>query len=344
MAMVFTTRHRSVRRQAVIGWNRLCSRKQQQRQRLRPDRSSLPFSQSAYEDPTLAWARSNPRLAQECLNPPPAARLGPSSGSGTAAAVDSLESYLEWRGWTVPEELRDDEPERATALISHVLSAPLTLASHFGLLAEHRDWCCVGARAEAGIPTAYWKEFLLLSSDSGASSPRRSGEPSRSGRDRLELSIDFVGPDIPPKLAEQSVRLAEGGDGRETAVVASLSLRGHHRGLFHDVPAVEANADPWDAYLLFNPGVGHPNLRVSWEPTLNAILGTNHPRRRPGALLLTAHSERDMARDAAILRDVYGLENLAYRENPFASRVSYEDPLEKHHFVRPNHYVAAVAI
>ena len=353
MAMAFTTRHRSVYRQFIIG-SRRCPWKQLYRLN-----RSLLFSQSAREDPALAWARSNPRLAQECLNPPSADSRGFSPGM----AMDSLESYLEWREWTVPNELEEPRggvlgdpaasKEHATALISHILSAPLTLASHFGRLSEHRGsdgtvddgvvelgWCCVGARAEASIPTAYWEEFLRFSR---ASMSSKESSPLSKNK-RLELSIDFIGPDIAPKLAEQSMSLAEGRDGHETEW--SLSLRGYHRGLFHDIPAFKGHAQTWDAYLLFNPGLGHPNLRASWEPTLNAILRNPQRERRPGKtlLLLTAHSERDMARDAAILGDVYELENVEYRENPFASRVAYKDPFEKHDVVRPNHYVATVVI
>jgi len=336
--MALSARFGSIRRQPIIR-SKVCP----PQQRYRSYRSSL-FLPSTYQDPTLVWARSNPRLAQECLRTPPIDRLDPS----LAIEMDSLESYLEWRGWKVPNE-RNDEPtggafENAQALVSHIMSAPLTVASKFKILTEHftsdwtsngsmvLNWCCVGARAEASIPTVYWEEFLLCSK-----------EYSSSRKMRLELSIEFIGPDIPLELSEQSVGLTESQDGNGPW---SLTLRGYHRGFFHDIPAVKANSKIWDAFLLFNPGLGHPNLRKAWEPTLKLLLdgGPKNPRKRPIMLLLTAHSEKDMARDAAILTDFYGLKDVVYQKNPFASRVAYEDPFEKNHFVRPNHYVATVMI
>jgi len=113
----------------------------------------------------------------------------------------------------------------------------------------------------------------------------------------------------------------------------------------------------WDGFILFNPGIGHPNLQESWEATIKFILKTRQP------LLLTAHSNIDARRDYAILKsmiqqkgqerhqqsvgeeDGYTNDNQGrkmddvtvmiedilrlpegYRRNPFASRQQFEDP------------------
>jgi len=316
-------------------------------------------SQTAYQDPTLRWAQSNPGMAQECLKPPP--RIN-SASSSIINHLESLDTYLEWRKWAFPNEINDqsagkafgDPKEKAKSLISHLLSAPLTLSSHIKAITKHSaykntgddnmvfDWCCVGARAEATIPLVYWNEFLMSSRKSLSSNESRSaGSSSLTSNENIEITLDFVGPDIPPKLPEQSVIIPSTPD-EEPFPITSLCLRGYHNGYFHDIPAIKE----WDAYVFFNPGFGHPNLRKSWESTLKLVLdrGRESTNETPRSLLLTAHSEHDMARDAAILSNIYGLRDVVYHENPFASRVVYEDPFEKNHFVRPNHYVANIVI
>lgn len=328
-----------------------------QQQRRKRQRVSF-FSQTAYQDPTLVWAQSNPRLAQECLNPPPPVNVTKPSSNNM---MESFEAYLEWRRWKFPKEITDgstdsefeDPRENAKALVSHLLSAPLTLASQSKHIIQHCandytendslefNWCCVGARAEASIPLMYWKEFLMSSRVSLASEDCISN----SLKKNLAISLDFIGPDIPPKLSEQSLVIPEGQVDNNNSYTTSLSLRGFHRGYFHESP-VKEKSNSWDVFILFNPGLGHPNLQKSWEPTLNLILNRGHKTtgNTPRVLLLTAHSEHDMDRDAAILSNDYGLKDISYHENPFASRIAYEDPFEKNHFVRPNHYIATVVI
>eukprot|EP00536_Pseudo-nitzschia_multiseries_P017096 jgi/Psemu1/314000/fgenesh1_kg.1378_\ len=286
--------------------------------------------------------------------------------------MQSLEAYLEWRSWTFPNELfdqvqgenRGEDREHAKSLVSHLLSAPLTLASQFKRLAEScgklprkdsnanesvaLDWCCVGARAEASIPALYWKEFLAVSMASASLRSNSTGGSSLLPETGVVLSLDFVGPDIPPKGSKQSIRISDEADG-SASPIASLSLRNHHRGYFHDIPETQTHypgSKGWDSYLFFNPGFGHPNLRQSWEPTLTMLFerGPSSDRETPLVLLLTAHSENDASRDGTILRDIYGVMDFEYHENPFASRVTYEDPFEKGHFVRPNHYVATILL
>ena len=105
---------------------------------------------------------------------------------------------------------------------------------------------------------------------------------------------------------------------------------------------VPASENSWDAYLLFNPGLGHDNLQKQWEPTLELLLSaystvgsqTGHTAR----IVFTAHSAEDAMRDTNLLTNYLLPEAPLYQENPFASRIRYQDPLQENHMVRPNHY------
>ncbi|KAL3935301.1 MAG: hypothetical protein SGBAC_009157 [Bacillariaceae sp.] len=179
----------------------------------------------------------------------------------------------------------------------HDLDAPIRLT-------------CVGARAEATLPSEYWKEFLIFSS----SLPNNETT-------NVDLILDFVGPDIHPPTPDAEVSCNS----------STIKLHWQYKGFLHNLDETET----WDTFVLMNPGIGHDKLKSGWKPTLDRILGTGRP------MLLTAHSEKDADRDAALLKQTYHLD-VHYEENPFASRVQYEDPFDKHHFVRPNHFMAIV--
>jgi hypothetical protein len=110
--------------------------------------------------------------------------------------------------------------------------------------------------------------------------------------------------------------------------------------LYHERNAGEERSS-CDTFLFFNPGFGHSNLQKSWEQTLQCIV--SEEQQTPRRLLLTAHSEKDALRDTAILKDRYGL-SVEYAINSFASRIQYQDPFDRNHYVSPNHYVAVVSI
>ena len=298
----------------------------------------VQYAQSVFQDPTLAWAQQNPQLAQACLNPPPA-DVEDCNAECINDATKSIEGYLQWRNWRLPGQLqRDDgdDTESAIALVSHVLSAPLTLANGItiGSLnstnqddsapSRQQNWCCVGARAEATLPAHYWKEFLVLTS-SQSSSKQASSDNS------LQMTLQFTGPDIPPKFPEQTLDATSSG---------SIALQGGFRGLYHESPGASSSEDnDRDGFVLFNPGCAHPNHVADWERTLDMILKKISRQTAPCTLLLTAHSAKDAERDFALLKDTFGLD-LDYQENPFASRVCYQDPFDPAHIVRPNHFVA----
>jgi hypothetical protein len=375
-----------------------------QKRHQRQHNNNVSFSQTSYRlnSTTIAWAQSNPRLAQECLNPPSWWELencywdGEQHGPENQQVPQSLEAYLKWRKWTFPKEIiqlrKKEGRDNATALISHILSAPLTLANQLSKhiirtsskknnekypTATNKDinaskdiihnLCCIGARAEASIPTSYWKEFLMLSSASLFLDKNKAGnnhcdDGGRSSlfppiiSQSLQISLDFIGPDILPNQLEQPISISIPINNNDNSNInkSTLSICGFHRGLFHEIPSIHNNNNNnnsnqntryWDTYIFFNPGFGHPNLQKSWADTLEIILGKkNQGNINPCSLILTAHSEKDAMRDSNILSNVYGLKNIEYHENPFSSRIAYEDPFEKGHFVRPNHYVATVII
>ena len=108
--------------------------------------------------------------------------------------------------------------------------------------------------------------------------------------------------------------------------------------MYHDNP--DASANDVHGFVLFNPGCAHPNHVKDWEITLQLILNQMTKQTTPCSMLLTAHSAKDAERDFALLQEKFGLD-LDYTENPFASRVCYQDPFDPTHIVRPNHFVAS---
>ena len=264
------------------------------------------FTRRRYHDETLSWARSNPEVAQISLKPPSTSV----PKDGNVVKLNTLEDYAQWRRW--PHSARASGlHERTMSLCSHVLSAPLTLANFFSQIeckGKPGRICCVGARAEATLPNIYWQEFLLLAAF-------RSGVP-------VNAALDFVGPDISTKTTDTTIGLHS---------ESTISLRWEFSGFLHDIPT----SLKWDAYVLLNPGLGHDNLIEGWEPTLDRLVAEKKPT------LLTAHSLKDAERDSSRFRRLYDL-NVRYHLNPFASRITYEDPFDPGHIVRPNQFVALI--
>jgi splicing suppressor protein 51 len=261
-----------------------------------------------YRDPVLKWAERNPKIAQLSLQPP-GWKL--TKYDTIDPFLISVEEYLSFRKWVLPSNGR----EKAIALTSHILSPPLTIALFFrSALADQGKrnsplrLCCVGARAEATLPYEYWKEFLLVSSLATKNS-------------EVEVQLEFVGPDIHLNTPDTTVSW-------NTSNI--ITLQWSHKGLLHDLHEVS-----WDAYVLMNPGLGHNNLIENWKPTLHRLLQANKP------ILLTAHSEIDAQRDAALLREVYRID-VNYELNPFSSFIRYEDPFDKNHYVSPNRFMAII--
>ena len=219
------------------------------------------------------------------------------------------------------------------------------------------------------------------------------------GATSLECTIDFVGPDVPHQLVTRTIDLSLAGndsdeatDGRRGGNGALYRLTmNYHPSFFHEVVLELRNKSsllggksgrtgegrgvvtpplPWDGYALFNPGFGHPNLKGQWHRTLRLLLGTGKP------MLITAHSEMDASRDAAVLGEMLSADAASsgvggaygdgrfprggspwgYADNPYASRMHFVDPFPSaatssggravggmdddcQHVVRPNHSV-----
>ena len=127
---------------------------------------------------------------------------------------------------------------------------------------------------------------------------------------------------------------------------STLTLRWVHQGTYHDYIQRQAAKDgpiDYDAFLLFNPGIGHPHLRDDWLPTSNLLFHDGKKRdRQRSTVMFTAHSEYDASRDAAALYNNTNIQ-VDYAENPFSAKLEYQDPLLDGHRVRPNHFVAVVS-
>jgi hypothetical protein len=254
--------------------------------------------------------------------------------------------------------------------------------------------CCVGARAECTLPTDYWKEFLLALASS-CNNSIGTIDSTQQQKNIQECIIDFVGPDVPHHLVSKTIDLSltassscnSNDDDDVNYLEASqfdnnmnyrLTMNYHplylheyllqHRKTISGVTFDEngsSNDNPppppsWDGYVLYNPGLGHTNLKSQWYETLQFILQTGKP------ILLTAHSLVDAERDRAVLEkilveDVNIIRNVlpftTYVENPYASRMRYVDPFPTtntrtartmmttkdlngihHDIVRPNQY------
>jgi hypothetical protein len=327
-----------------------------------------------YQHSALKWARENPKIAQECLNPPP---LIPTRGETQSVnrlhslkQIQCFDDYWRWRRWEFPVE-SEAELEEAKALASHVLSAPLTLAtqlltpnnsrnlSESAPRKQQHQWCCIGARAEANLPLEYWKEMLVLGTAVAADNDNDDAPP-------LHLTLDFIGPEIvqrPPVLLEYEE--------------STLEIRWLFAGKFHEWVAAQPQATmsststttsstsmaallSYDAYILLNPGLGHVHLKKDWKPTLDLLLTARSSdaveegqQRHPPTILLTAHSQLDAERDAALLTQECSSSTasspttttkriISYAENPFASRIDYQDPFDAEHMVRSNHYLVSL--
>ena len=350
-------------------------------------------SYSVDDCPYLSFAKEHADAAQSVLRVPPISlqrnSLHPFSsvnnGNNDAPSNDTLESYIEWRGWDVKgtlqqHKLGDELVPSAVGLLSHTLTFPLTLGRHINHInslssptSSHQldnddddqsfRICCVGARAECTLPDDFWKEFLI------AHINKANGNQDK--EESLNCTIDFVGPDVPIYLNSKKITLSDNekeGTNEQHVMKHELTMN-YHTCVLHDVVLkflksahASANKDNdgtlqsssdrvdqirqiWDGFVLYNPGIGHPNLAKLWKPTIKFILSTGKP------VLFTAHSELDAERDRVVLEELlesttaynnkHGQPQVQYTPNPYASRMNYVDPISSRdlHVVRPNHSV-----
>ncbi|KAL7489208.1 hypothetical protein ACHAW6_014800 [Cyclotella cf. meneghiniana] len=328
--------------------------------------SSYAASYSIENCPIRSFAKNHPEAARLILETPPFPHRDSSSSSSRSPPFprdETLEDYLKWRRWDVNihkilREHRLEEPalESAAGLLSHPLSFPLTLGRHAHRFAtspskrerRSRRICCVGARSECTLPDDYWREFLIATFVDES----RRGWGEDDGRNLalasvFEWIIDFVGPDVPARMKSKSIFLFDHHElhscpqrtltmNYHTAFLHDLILR--RRREFHNVTTktdIPLNFDNpqtiqefWDGFVLFNPGLGHPNLAKQWRSTFQFLCDTGKP------ILLTAHSTMDARRDMAVIENMHrALSRMdvgcnGYRENPYASRMKFIDPSE----------------
>ena len=268
----------------------------------------------------------------------------PFSSSGQ---FESLEGYIKWRGWNVESILLqhdvNDESTRnaALGLLSHPLTFPLTLSRHWPLMSGNKDvvrLCCVGARAECTLPDKYWRELLIAAITDTEQD--------------IDVTIDFVGPDVPPQLSRKTIALDNNDEGSTSEEYPKCILKmNFHVSHLHEVVLKILKSQPessaeqiknvWDGYVLYNPGLGHPNLAKLWNPTLKFLIGTGKP------ILFTAHSNFDAERDCHVIEQMLADCNddriVKYAPNPYASRMEFVDPYSKAHVISPNHSLFLLA-
>lgn len=313
------------------------------------------------------YAKKNADLARRALQVPDATIIPSSSSSSldqseSSASVNtntekpfSLNDYLKWRQW----DSAYIDNTMTNALISHAMTFPLTLAynAHHFILPHHQQeslnmqstpsqcnirLCCVGSRAEANLPDDYWKEFLICSNLLGNAYDNTNTNANAT----VHWTIDCVGPEVSRQMKSRQITLDIPDSNGSKNSHTSLTLN-YHSGYLHNYildmykssgKSIDDILTMFDGFILFNPGIGHPHLKKSWKPTMEFILKTKQ------RFIMTAHSEMDSERDRMVLYELMGFEEntdaLNYTLNPFASKMSFEDPFsETVHLVRPNYSI-----
>jgi hypothetical protein len=342
----------------------------------------------------LEWAAlpENRHVALKCLEVP-------STNITTKnMKYTNWEDYWNDRGWEFPKQLKvDTEREYGKSLATHVMTAPMTILSMIDQLLTYsksnvqrnnnndRDvvtttnvrWCCLGARSEASLPLKYWQEMIDL-----IHVHRLRNANTTTTNNLLHISLDFIGPEMNIKpditIQQSSILLPDMNNHLDHSYTPSsthCTIRWQYKGFYHTyynemLEHERTNECLYDAYILFNPGIGHSHLTKSWQPTLQVIHDQYHQTNHYVTMLFTAHSKIDAQRDYLVLQQLFSLSNqcfentdnrtnittnindsiqsnepFIYIENPFASRIYYHDPIiqeqqEGPHIVRPNHFVA----
>ncbi|CAN0094638.1 unnamed protein product, partial [Sphacelaria rigidula] len=226
------------------------------------------------------------------------------------------------RRWSYPP----DTPARR--FLSHILTYPLTLAAGLEEAAasqqDRLSVVCIGARAEGSLPPTLWLETLIalpevrhldlyllgpevavplrlptvVGSRSGDSTDSRApgARDGTSARVNLNLSgertvdITWIRATLgAPAPGDQDRQRGEAK--RETAGSAASPGSSTVGRRPAEEEAVEKAVRGADAFVLFNPGLGHPHLRQGWEPAAKRLLASGVP------MIITCHSPKDLRRD-----------------------------------------------
>ncbi|DAZ94290.1 TPA: hypothetical protein N0F65_010887 [Lagenidium giganteum] len=196
-------------------------------------------------------------------------------------------------------------PMTLSSLLPHLLDATTTDSKDLTLHV-------VGARAEAMMPKHIWDELARQRPDY---------------RFKMWLVGDHV-----PKLPRKKRQNCDDVDSRLTIDTCT--------GFYHDVASTELSSTLPDAYVLFNPGVGHPHLRELWRPTMDLVLNSGKPA------LLTSFSERDQQRDLNALRELYAHHSVRFLVGPgrntFRSLQYQLDPADVFSPIQTNSHVMVI--
>ncbi|GMF21002.1 unnamed protein product [Phytophthora fragariaefolia] len=163
---------------------------------------------------------------------------------------------------------------RVLRLLSSAYSYVMTLSRFLPELMQTEkpkvELHVIGARAEAMMPRYLWDELSFF----------HPGE---------QFAIKLVGDHVPVMSARKKTSTTRE-DENEFVELQLIN------GLYHKIESRKLGTP--DAFVLYNPGVGHPHLRESWEPTMQAVLASCKP------VLITSFSLEDQQRDIAALQDL----------------------------------------
>ncbi|POM70997.1 Mss51 like protein [Phytophthora palmivora] len=188
-----------------------------------------------------------------------------------------LTSWTDYLKLYHPDECWLEDP-KALRLLSSAYSYVMTLSRFLPELMEvdtmksekKFDIHVIGARAEAMMPRYLWDELSFF-------------HPGR------QFGIKLVGDHVPVMSARKKTPTTRENE-NEFIQLEMIN------GLYHKIEETKLGTP--DAFVLYNPGVGHPHLRESWEPTLQAVLASGKP------VLITSFSLEDQQRDITALQEL----------------------------------------
>ncbi|CAI5714677.1 unnamed protein product [Peronospora destructor] len=165
------------------------------------------------------------------------------------------------------------EGRRALRLMSSAYSYVMTLGRFLPELVDTDkrqkvELHVIGARAEAMFPRYLWDELSFF-------------HPGK------QFDIKLVGDQVPIISAREKTPTTN-----ENELIWLEMIH----GLYHKIEPRSLNTP--DAFVLYNPGVGHPRLRENWKLTLQTVLASCKP------LLITSFSLEDQQCDIAALQDL----------------------------------------
>lgn len=216
---------------------------------------------------------------------------------------------------------------------------------------------CIGARAEGSLPPSLWLEAIFAlpgvshldlslvgpevtiprnlpvdgtSREASMPQPTVLEESRHEGKSpSLKLCLGYRTAEITwirAVVGEQAGQMTA----RSTDLSKEETLKKSERawGKTEEVERILRKAD---AYVLFNPGLGHPHLVQSWEVATEMLLKSGKP------VVITGHSEQDLNRDARQLSLIGGQccvrwdkgrgNELRTLRNAFGSMRRTQDPL-----------------